>query len=221
MTRVPPPRYKVGDKVQIKLAGGEVGKVAEVVPAERPGSCTMYKIRVRTSPDGHFIEVGEERLEKTCLPETGTPSTGKDPMHPTPTRRSEYCYCFTGKHHGGGTSDDARWLPDLSPADEFMVFDTADYYNISSDQGWLYGVLKTASGELRELGTWQQQIAEFPFASSGVPWHGWPLWAVNRFAPSNRADEKMRPSKAVFQQMEKAGLITAHDRKRLSKGDFA
>lgn len=221
MSQVLPPRYKVGDKVQIKSADREVGKVAEVVLPERPGGRTIYRVRVRTTPD--LIEVEDEELQKTCLPETGAPATGEeDPVHPTPTRRSEYCYKFTDKHHGGGKWDDARWLPDLSRPDEFTVFDTADYHSIADAQGWLYGMLRGIDGKLRELGTWQQQVATFPFANPGQLWHGYPIWAVNKFiAPPNRADNKMMPPKAVFRQMERVGIITKRERKKFEKGDCA
>lgn len=205
----------------IRSEGSEVGVVAEIVPAGRSGHRHMYKVRIRSEPEGQFIEVDEASLEKTCLPESGTSSMGRDPVHPTPTRRSEYCYCFTGKHHGGGASGDARWDPQISREDEFMVFDTADYHTISDEHGWLYGVLKTETGRLRELGTWHQQIAAFPAANSGEAWHGYPLWPVSRLGPANRASEQMRPSKAVFQAMVGAGLITKREQSRLRKGDFA
>jgi hypothetical protein len=224
MNGVLPPRFKVGDKVQIKSARREVGRVAEVAPADHAGSRPVYKVRIRTMPDGEYIDVGEDWLEKTCLAETGTSSAGEeDPVHHAPTRRSEYCYCFTGKHHGRGKRDDARWLPEpeLSRVEEFTVFDTADFHNISDAGGRLYGVLKGADGNLRELGMWQQEIAEFPVANPGVPWHGYPIWAVNEFAPPNRARDNVKPSKAVFQQMVNAGLITRRDQKRLSKGHFS
>jgi hypothetical protein len=90
---------------------------------------------------------------------------------------------------------------------------------LSDKDGRLYGVLRDAEGELRDLGTWQQQVAEFPPANEGVPWHGYPIWAVNDAAPANRSGEKVRPAKTVFARMEQVGLITARQRKRLYKGD--
>jgi hypothetical protein len=59
---------------------------------------------------------------------------------------------------------------------------------------------------LRDLGTWGQQIAEFPSAKAGIPWHGYPIWAVNQEAPDNRKGEKMRPAKQVFEKLEAPGL---------------
>jgi len=144
-----------------------------------------------------------------------------DEMHPTRTQRSQHEYMFTAKHHGGGSRSDACWSPQVTRDGEFSVFDLADLHSIADDGGWLYGVLRDSNHGLRDLGTWGQQIAEFPKANEGVPWHGFPIWAVNNEAPPNRAAETLRPSKEVFQQMEKVGLITRRERKRLYKGDHA
>ncbi len=144
-----------------------------------------------------------------------------DPIHSEQTRKHRYSYQFTAKHHGGGTADDACWSKDVSRAEEFSVFDEADYCDIFDEDGRLYGVLRKSDGDLRDLGTWHQQVAEFPRANEGVAWHGYPIWSVNELAPPNRAGEKFRPAKEVFRKMERAGLITARQRKRLYKGDHA
>lgn len=144
-----------------------------------------------------------------------------DPIHPERTRKRQYSYQFTAKHHGGGKPDDARWSEEVSRDEEFSVFDEADDQDIFDEGGRFYGVLRNAEGELRDLGTWQQQLAEFPRTNEGVPWHGYPIWALNELAPPNRSGQKGRPAKAVFQKMEEAGLITARQRKRLYKGDHA
>lgn len=144
-----------------------------------------------------------------------------DHEHPQPTRRSGYRYLFTTKHHGGGDRNAARWSPDLSEDEEFSVFDAADEHDISDELGWLYGVLREGEDGLRDLGTWNQQVAEFPLADEGHPWHGYPLWAVSEPAPAKLRGEKHRPAREVFAQMERAGLLTARERKRLLKGDHA
>jgi len=108
----------------------------------------------------------------------------------------------------------------LSPDSEFAVFDDADWFEVTDDGGWLYCVLRDGE-ELLDLGTWAQQIAEFPFSREGQPWHGYPIWSVNHDAPENRSGEKMRPAKAVFSRLEAVGLITARQRKRLWRGDHA
>jgi hypothetical protein len=143
----------------------------------------------------------------------------EEPVHPQSTQRSGYRYTFTGKHHGGGSAADACWADGLSREEEFLVFDLADLWIVLDEDGRLYGVLRTGVAQLRVLGTWQQQIAEFPRANAGVPWHGYPIWPVNELAPASRASQKVRPSKAVFARMEEVGLITARQRKRLYKGD--
>jgi hypothetical protein len=139
--------------------------------------------------------------------------------HPEPTRRSGYRYRFTAKHHGGGSASDARWLPDLSEADEFAVFDDADELQLADEGGNLYGALRDGVTSLRYLGTWQQQLAEFPCASAGSPWHGYPAWPLNEEAASNRRGEKCRPPREVFDRMVATGLITAAMRKRLKGGN--
>ncbi len=145
-----------------------------------------------------------------------------DITHPDPTRKSGFRYLFTGKHHGGGTSDDACWSPAITRGEEFSVFDAADFCDILDEDGRYYGVLRGVNGDLRDLGTWQQQVAEFPLAADGTAWHGYPiLWAANDLAPPNRGSHKSRPSKGVFIRMEAANMITLRERKRLYKGDHA
>ena len=142
----------------------------------------------------------------------------RDLVHPKKTRRSDYLYLFTSKHHGGGTSEDSRWANSITPDEEFAVFDNADWFVIEAESGWLYCVWKE-DGELHDLGTWAQQIAEFPKPRANDPWHGYPIWAINEGAPNNRRGEKMRPTKQVFMKLQTAGLITKRQRKRLWKGD--
>ena len=123
----------------------------------------------------------------------------------------------TGKPRGRA----AQWLPSLSLEEEFGVFDEAVFRDIFDDDGRFYGVLLGAEGDLLDLGTWQQQMAEFPRANEGVPWHGYPIWAVNQEAPSNRSGPNVRPAKEVFTKLERAGVISVQQRKRLYKGDHA
>jgi hypothetical protein len=148
-----------------------------------------------------------------------SPSGQTNPVHPVATRRSGYHYLFSDKHHGGGTAGDSCWSPDLSGDEEFSIFDDADWHELSDDRGWLYGILRLDAEHLRYLGTWGQQLAAFPLASPGSPWHGYPLWPLGELAPPNRRGDKAQPSKEVFVKMERTGLINARERKRLSKGD--
>jgi hypothetical protein len=144
-----------------------------------------------------------------------------DPIYREQTRKRHYTYQFTAKHHGGGKADDAQWANDVSRDEEFSVFDEADVCDIYDEDGRFFGVLRDKVGKLRDLGTWQQQMAEFPSSNEGVPWHGYPIWSVNELAPENRASQKVRPAKEVFARMEKVGLITKRERKRLYKGHHA
>lgn len=135
------------------------------------------------------------------------------------TERSRYGYEFTPKHHGA-VPGAAQWLPSLSYDDEFQVFNVADREDLSDGRGWLYGVRKVAD-ELLDLGTWCQQVAEFPSASAGQAWHGYPIWSVSELAPGNRRGHRMRPDRTVFDKMEAAGMLTKRQRRRLLKGDHA
>lgn len=141
----------------------------------------------------------------------------EDHEHPQRTRGHQYRYLFTVKHHGGSKGA-AQWAPDLSEADEFAVFDAADNMELSDDEGNLYGALRFGADSLRDLGIWQEQIAEFPLAAEGAPWHGYPIWAINHEGPSNRRNQKHRPARQVFNRMVEVGLITASMRTRLLKG---
>jgi hypothetical protein len=144
-----------------------------------------------------------------------------DLVHPVTTPKRRFNFVFTAKHHGGGKVDDARWSAEVTMIEEFGVFDEADFCDIFDKDRRLYGVLRATDGSLRDLGTWKQQMAEFPEADQGVPWHGYPIWAVAEIGPPNRAGQKCRPQKEVFQKMQDAGLITLQQRKRLYKGAHA
>ena len=147
----------------------------------------------------------------------GMPTLATIVVHTHTTNRSGYGYQFTPKHHGGDW-DAAQWLPSLTLDEEFAVFDSGDEHDSSDKQGRLYGV-RRSNDMLLDLGTWAQQIAEFPAVRTGVEWHGYPIWAVNELAPGNRRGENGRPDKEVFLKMERAGLLTLRERKRLFKGD--
>jgi hypothetical protein len=141
-------------------------------------------------------------------------------VHPEATRRSGYRYQFYNKHHGRGSLDAAQWLPALSREEEFAVFDTADMNELSDERGWFYGIRpRNESGDIPDLGTWGQQLAEFPFARPNEAWHGYPLWPLVEEGPQNRGGEQSRPAKRVFDRMEAVGLLTHRERKRLYKGD--
>jgi hypothetical protein len=141
----------------------------------------------------------------------------QDHEHPQRTRRHQYRYLFTAKHHGQ-TAGAAQWSPELSEEDEFAVFDGADERELEDEEGNLYGAVAEGDGSLRCLGVWQEQIAEFPIAAEEMPWHGYPLWPINHEGPSNRRNPGCRPAKEVFTRMVEVGLITLPMRKRLMKG---
>jgi hypothetical protein len=140
-------------------------------------------------------------------------------IHHTSTRQNKRQYQFTPKHHGRDPGA-ACWLPELTREEEFTVFDVADFTESFDDDGNYYGVLREADGRgLRYLGTWNQQIAKFPYARDGEAWHGYPLYPLAEPAPPNRSGDKLRPAKSVFFKLFRAAMITKRDRKRLMKGD--
>jgi hypothetical protein len=141
--------------------------------------------------------------------------------HSRVTARNELRYQFTPKHHGGPRSKgQAQWIEALSFDEEFSVFETADAFAILDRKGNMYGILSDENGELRDLGTWEEQLAKFPVTRSG-PWHGYPCWAINKAGPSNRRKQKMLPPRQVFDLLQQADLITEEQRDRLKRGDHA
>lgn len=141
-------------------------------------------------------------------------------VHTQVTARSGYSYQFTPKHHGANAGA-AQWLPGMSLDEEFTVFDTADAFELADDDGNLYGVQREGDESLRFLGTWYQQVAEFPFSRVGETWHGYPVYPLQDRGPSNRRGEALRPPRTVFTKMMAAGLISDVQRRRLMKGDYA
>jgi hypothetical protein len=140
--------------------------------------------------------------------------------HDVTTQRSGYRYLFTVKHHGGDKYA-GQWRLEMTFAQEFSIFDLADLHDLADDRGRLYGVWRDADGELLDLGTWGEQVAEFQTGGEDQPWHGYPKWAINEEGPKNRQQEKLRPGRAVFNRMVAVGLITYSQRQRLLKGDHA
>lgn len=141
-------------------------------------------------------------------------------LHDRVTGRSQYQYQFTPKHHGADAKA-AQWLPSLSLEEEFAVFDAADQHELADDGGRFYGAVPDGADGLRTLGTWNQQVAEFPHAREGEAWHGYPLYPLIELGPENRRGDACRPAKQVFDRMVLVGLITPRQQKRLMKGDYA
>src|SRR5579859_7753519 len=107
------------------------------------------------------------------------PTVQVNTEHPQQTSKSQLRYQFTPKHHGGpGSKGQAQWLPAITFDEEFSIFDEADSFGIIDGKGNMYGVLRNGNGDLRDLGTWEEQVAKFPKTKTG-PWHGYPSWAIN------------------------------------------
>lgn len=145
------------------------------------------------------------------------------------TRRSGYRYLFTDKHHGGGTSSDARWEPSITNDEEFEVFDAADRREVRDNSNNMYGVLRNKdTGSLRFLGTWNQQVAMFPAAPHGQPWHGYPLIAIE--APRGVHPRRRKVPREAWDRLlmehiteheHEPPLLTSSEVHRLKKGRHA
>jgi hypothetical protein len=159
------------------------------------------------------------------------PSVQNDTEHPVQTRRRGLSYVFTPKHHGGDQNA-SRWLTELPLDEEFAVFDRADGIlvapptdnrQVADVAGNLYGyeVLNSGLRHLRDLGTWHQQMAEFPVQNPGAVWHGYPIWPIDQdVAPKKYKGQKCRPSVEVFDRMMQLGDIDHGQRKRLKSRDW-
>jgi hypothetical protein len=146
-------------------------------------------------------------------------------VHSERTGRNAYQYRFTPKHHGGpgsgGTA--SQWLTSVTLAEEFAIFNAADQHQLSDEDGNLYGVQRDGLDSLRRIGLWEEQIAEFPSARAGEPWHGYPVYPLGDGAPERvrRRGQKARPAADVLTKMVRAGLISRSQRTRIMKGDHA
>lgn len=156
------------------------------------------------------------------------PSVQTNTPHPVRTARRKLVYVFTPKHHGGDGK--AACWGHISLVEEFGIFDQADGRPVADGQdcrqvadpeGNLYGYQVLPNGSLRELGTWHQQMAEFPAPHDGAPWHGYPIWPNEKsLVPPQFNGDRCRPHKAVFARMEELGHITHAQHKRLKRGDW-
>ncbi len=63
----------------------------------------------------------------------------------------------------------------MSEDDELGVFTWAVERNVADGDGNLFGGIAEGDDSLRILGTDYEQLAKFPFASEGSPWHGYPI----------------------------------------------
>jgi hypothetical protein len=145
-------------------------------------------------------------------------ATGGEPghLHSVRTTRNRYAYFFDDKHHGRGGPRAAQWAEDVSEEEEFAIFDRSDDLDLSDTDGNLYGLRIGPNGEILVLGTWKQQVAEFPRAHPGHPWHGYPLGPLKDTRPPH---PPVRPlPRDALQKMVDRGLLSGGQRKRLLLG---
>jgi hypothetical protein len=148
----------------------------------------------------------------------GDPSrdTSSRPARPFPTRRRGLRDFFYAKLHRHQGSKDAQWRPDLDPADEFAIFDEADFLDLSDDKGDLFGLRRDPiDGVFDVIGTRGEQVAEFPIAPPNQAWHGYPCWPLRRHGDGVR---KAQPPREALDKMVASGVITPKQRSRLAGG---
>ena len=147
---------------------------------------------------------------------------------PTQSTRRNLSYVFTPKHHGASKTASC-WQPAMTLDEEFTVFDRADGIvvqapaddrQVADADGNIYGYTVLADGTLDELGTWYQQLAEFPAQAAGAVWHGYPIRPIGPLAPQSFQGQKCRPNTSVFDRMFELGDITNGQRKLLKKGEW-
>jgi hypothetical protein len=148
-------------------------------------------------------------------------SVGGEPghLHTEVSERSGFRYFFYDKHHGRGGPEVAQWATDVSNDEEFGIFDQADLHEIRDNRGNLYGlrVVPGPAGEILYLGTLRQQVAKFPIAREGTPWHGYPLAPLEHRPKVPQPPPRALPNDAL-QRMVEVGLLDNRQRKRLLKG---
>lgn len=191
---------------------------------EAPSDSGRGSARIRSGVAGHCTKIIFDRAGDVV------PSVQSDTRHSAKTKRQHITYVFTPKHHGGDR-DASCWLTSMPFDEEFAVFDRADgivvaapvdHRQVADSNGNLYGyeILTAGRQHLRELGTWHQQMAEFPVQKPGSDWHGYPIWAIDEVAPQKYLGQKCRPEAGVFDRMVQIGDIDDAQRKRLKKGEW-
>ena len=150
-------------------------------------------------------------------------SNGQDAgkVHSEVTRSRRRQYLFHVKHHGQGGRNASQWLPALTEAEEFNVFDDGDFFDFANEHGSLYGIRHPVNGTILPLGTWKQQVAFFPVVREGEPWHGYPLYPIAENGPDRGMGQQQLPPKEVLRKIANVMALTRSQCKRLSKGDFA
>ena len=93
--------------------------------------------------------------------------------------------------------------------------------SVSDGEGRVYGILRSAEGQIREVGVYHQQIAAFAQAVPDQTWGGHPIWQLHQEDLAGLPPQKALPPKEVLMKMESAGLLTPLQRKRLARGSHA
>jgi hypothetical protein len=94
----------------------------------------------------------------------------------------------------------------------------ADQHDLSNQKGDLFGLHLSQAREILELGMRGEQVAEFPVAPKGHPWHGYPAWPIMKLGRDEKTRKYPAPVGALA-KMSEAGLLSESQRKRLARGN--
>jgi hypothetical protein len=151
-------------------------------------------------------------------------SVGEEPGYEHPdwrTQRSGFRYFFYDKHHGRGGENVSQWRPEITDEEEFQIFDDADRLELADETGNLYGVLSDDNGQIRVIGTLQQQVAKFPVQRATDPWHGYPFYPVSADRHVRQPPPNRHMPREVLRRMLDVEALTRRQYKRLRKGQNA
>jgi hypothetical protein len=117
------------------------------------------------------------------------------------------------------STDELRWSPAVSAVEEDAVFWVARSHDISDGEGRVYGVLRSAGGVIHDLGVWHQQFAMFSQNRPDLPWAGHPVWPLHQEVLAGRLPQRALPPIEPLHKMNRVGLLTTRERKRLARGN--
>jgi hypothetical protein len=76
--------FKLGDRVRIRLSGGQRGRIVELRGPLGPGGAQIYRVRIPRDPKPGYIEVREDQLvlipPKPNAPQDDTASSSAPPQ---------------------------------------------------------------------------------------------------------------------------------------------
>lgn len=142
-------------------------------------------------------------------------ANGPDHLFPFVTQNRQRTYLFYSKHHKAGSNSEWRqWAKKLTDPEEFRVFDIGDFHQLDvTPGGGMYAVFPDANNNLRVIGEDGEQLAYFPQAADGSPWHGYPVNLAE--------DNDYKVPRALWKKMFGLQLLDKTKIGRINKGHHA